>query len=292
MKVLEIACGSGYWSSLCHDHLEAAGHKGVSFTGLDIVHLAGNLERQGVNWKFVQHDLRKVPLPFDDEEFDIVVMKDMSLVVPLGAPHQRIMDETTRVLKSGGTLEIWDKDHIIRSIVPHPPLPPGTGPEEEKQAIATGTFLISPGTPFTEAHNKFLQDSNGWIQKALDRRKLPPTPCTLVSQMLLQEPDTLSDVTYKRIAIPLGELRWEREAAERNPTKRRESETAKGKRTIVDSGALTEEQAALRYTALLVAIQMIESLEPLLMHCKRPALAWKDWILKSSRIVGVGCGIV
>jgi SAM-dependent methyltransferase len=112
-KVLETACGSGYWSSLCHEHLEAAGHKGVSFTGLDVVDLAGNLERQGVDWKFVQHDVRKVPLPFDDEEFDIVVMKDMGLVVPMGALQQRIMEEITRVLKSGGTLEIWEKDVSI-----------------------------------------------------------------------------------------------------------------------------------------------------------------------------------
>jgi hypothetical protein len=149
---------------------------------------------------------------------------------------------------------------------------------EEKQAIATGTFLISPGTPFTETQNKFLQDSNGWIQTAFDRRKLAPTPCTLISQMLLQEPDTLSDVAYKRIAIPLGELRWEREAAERNPTKRRESETAKGKRSIADSGALTEEQAALRYTALLVAIQMIESLEPLLLEVSgKNQEEWQRW---------------
>ncbi|KAF2814196.1 uncharacterized protein BDZ99DRAFT_459903 [Mytilinidion resinicola] len=276
-RVLEVACGSGYWSSLCHEQLETAGHR-VTFTGLDIVHLAGSLEKQGVDWKFVQHDLRKVPLPFDDDEFDIVVVKDLSFVVPVGAPSQRILDEATRVLRSGGTLEMWDTDHLIRSILPHPPPPPGANPDVYKRAVTTGTFLISPGTPFADAHNKFLQDSNGWIQEALDRRKLAPTPCTLISQTLLQEVETLRDVGYRRIAIPLGELRWEREAADRNPTKRRESESAKGKRSVAEGGALTEEQASIRYTALLVVIQMIESLEPLLLEVSgKNQEEWQRW---------------
>lgn len=107
-RVLELACGSGYWSAVCRDYLAGLGHEDVSFTGLDIVPLAGDLPRQGIDWKFVQHDLRKLPLPFDDEEFDIVVMKDLSMVIPLGAPSQRILDEATRILKSGGALEIWE----------------------------------------------------------------------------------------------------------------------------------------------------------------------------------------
>ncbi|KAF2470398.1 SAM binding motif-containing protein [Lindgomyces ingoldianus] len=280
-KVLEIACGSGYWSSVCHEYLGALGHEDVSFTGLDIVPLAGDLRRQGIDWRFVQHDLRKVPLPFYDGEFDIVVMKDMSMAVPLGSPSQRILDEAMRILKSGGTLEIWETDHIIRSILPHPPPPPGKNPEEYACAVATGTFLISPITPFTGVHNKYLQDSNTWIQEALDKRKLSPTPCARVTQMLLQEPDSLCDVEYRRVAIPLGEMRWEREAAaEKNASKRRGSEAGKGKQGsgALDSSTLTEEQAALRYTALLVVIQMIESLEPLLKEVSgKNQEEWQRW---------------
>jgi len=99
-------------------------------------------------------------------------------------------------------------------------------------------------------------------------------------QTLLQEPDTLCDVGYRRVAIPLGELRWEREAAgaDRNPTKRRESEAAKGKRGVAENTALTEEQAALRYTALLVVIQMIESLEPLILEVSgKNQEEWQRW---------------
>lgn len=280
-KVLEVACGSGYWSSLCHDYLRGVGVEDVSFTGLDIVPLAGDLRRQGIDWRFVQHDLRKVPLPFDDGEFDIVVMKDLSMVVPLGSPSQRILDETTRILKSGGTLEIWETDHIIRSILPHPPPPPGKNAEEYACAVATGTFLISPITPFTDVHNKYLQDSNAWIQEALDKRKLSPTPCARISQMLLQETETLCNVENRRVAIPLGELRWEREdAAGRNPSKRRGSEAGRGKKGSMglEGSTLSEEQAALRYTALLVVIQMIESLEPLLKEVSgKNQEEWQRW---------------
>jgi SAM-dependent methyltransferase len=221
-----------------------------------------------------------LPLPFDDDEFDIVVMKDLSMVIPLGAPSQRVLDEATRILKSGGTLEIWETDHIIRSILPHPPPPPGKNPQEYACAVSTGTFLISPITPFTEVQNKYLQDSNMWIQEALDRRKLSPTPCARISQMLLQETETLYDVENRRVAIPLGELRWEREQAERNPAKRRGSEAGKLKKGSVgfDSTTLTEEQAALRYTALLIVIQMIESLEPLLKEVSgKNQEEWQRW---------------
>lgn len=204
------------------------------------------------------------------------------MVVPLGVPSQRTLDEATRILKSGGTLEVWETDHIIRSILPHPPPPPGKNPQEYACAVSTGTFLISPITPFTEVQNKYLQDSNMWIQDALDRRRLSPTPCARISQMLLQETETLCEVENRRVAIPLGELRWEREAAaERNPGKRRGSEAGKlkkGNLTTFDSGTLTEEQAALRYTALLVVIQMIESLEPLLKESSgKNQEEWQRW---------------
>lgn len=281
-KVLEIACGSGYWSSLCHDYLYRLGYQDVHFTGLDIVPIAADLRKQDIDWTFVQHDLRKVPLPFDDQEFDIVVMKDMSLVVPLGSASQRILDEAIRTLKSGGALEIWETDHIIRSILPHPPPPPGKNPHEYACAVSTGTFMISPITPFTEVHNKFLASSNSWITEALDKRKLSPTPCARISQMLLQETETLHAVENRRVAIPLGELRWEREAAaERQSanTNRRGSEAARSKKnSAFDSATLTEEQAALRHTALLVVIQMIESLEPLLKEVSgKTQEEWQGW---------------
>jgi len=70
-------------------------------------------------------------------------------------------------------------------------------------------------------------------------------------------------------------------AAERNPGKRRGSEAGKLKKGNVapfDSTTLTEDQAALRYTALLVVIQMIESLEPLLKEVSgKNQEEWQRW---------------
>ncbi|KAF2129971.1 hypothetical protein P153DRAFT_366457 [Dothidotthia symphoricarpi CBS 119687] len=280
-KILEIACGSGYWSSICHDYLSGLGYDNVSFTGLDIVPLAGDLQRQGLDWKFVQHDLRNPPLPFSDGEFDIVMLRDLSVVIPL-EESQTIIDESTRVLRSGGTLEVWDSDHTIRSILPHPPPPPGRNQQDYARALATGTFLISPSTPFTKVQNKYLQDTNNWIAEALDRCKLLSTPCTRISGILVQETEALCDVTNRRVAIPLGELRWEREAAaERNhPGKRRDSETTMLKKGCAasDNSALTEEQRALRYTALLLVIQLIESLEPRLKEVSgKNQEEWRVW---------------
>jgi ubiquinone/menaquinone biosynthesis C-methylase UbiE len=275
-NVLEIACGSGYWSSLCYDYLAELGCLNVSFTGLDIVHVAPDLQKQGINWKFVQHDIRKVPLPFEDEQFDLVLLKDLSLVVQLGPQSERLLDDAIRVLRSGGVLEIWETDHTVRSLQPHPPSPPGKQPEEHECALRTGTFLISAATPFGISQNKFLQDANGWIQEAMDRRKLSPTPCTRMQPMLLQEP-LLQDIGFRRIAIPFGELRWEKDIPDRFPV-RRKSEVGKGKTKQGDESILTEEQSSLRATALLIMVQFIESLEPLLKEVSgKNQEEWQRW---------------
>jgi len=255
-KVLDIGCGSGYWASCCHDYFEGLGFPKASFTGVDIVPMAPDLRKHGMDWQFIQYDLRKVPLPFKDGVFDLVLMKDLSLVIPLGAPSQRLIDEVIRVLKPGGTLEIWDSDHNIRSVLPHPPPQTPRRPEDAERAGLTATHLITPATPFSMAENKYLQNANKWVQEALDRRKLSPMPCSRVASTLLQEPDTLRDVDYRRIAIPLGENAGE---------------------------TLTEEQAALRYTALMVVVQFIENLEPLLKEVSGKNVEewrrWWDWMM-------------
>lgn len=268
LKVLDIACGSGYWASLCDGYLKRLGRANASFTGVDVVPLAPDLRKQGVDWRFVQHDVRKVPLPFEDEEFDLIFLKDLSLVLPLGPESQRLLDECMRVLTRGGILEIWECDHVVRSLLPHPPPPAGKRSENQECAEATGTFLISPATPFGTARNDYLRDCNAWIQKALSKRTLSPTPCARVAPMLLQEPDDLRDVGWRRVAIPLDDLRWDRkDGTPQNFSKPRSTESS-----------LTEEQAALRRTALLVVVQMIESLEPLLKSVSgKSHEEWQRW---------------
>lgn len=247
----------------------------MEFVGLDIVSVAPNMRKHGMNWRFVQHDLREVPLPFDDDEFDLVLMKDISVVVPMGVPSDRLLDEALRVLQPGGVLEWWENDYSLRTVLPHP-RPSGARykrPQDLDQALATGTFVITPATPFkARVDNKFLQAYNSWVQQTLDKRLLVPTPCIRVGPTLLQEPDSLVDVDFRRVAVPLG--------TNRPPTDGEEAQPAAedGQPPPLDTMALTPEQLALRQTALQIIVQLIDSLEPLLRECSgKSGEEWSRW---------------
>lgn len=277
-RVLEIACGSGYWSAMCHDYFCTLGHKNVSFTGVDLAPLAPDLAKQGLNWTFVQHDLRRLPLPFDDDRFDLVMLKDVSLVLPRGVPSQKLIDESIRILRVGGTLELWESDHLVRSLLPHPSILSRQNPEQ-KTAIETATFLISAAAPFAPAQNKNIVRVNGWIQEALDKRKLPSTPCATILDTLHKEVGSLANVGSRRIAIPLGDPRWERDVSKHSqfPHDKHDSVQPRAKEKMTEK-ALTDDQAALRQTALLTFLQMIESLEPCLKEVNgKNAEEWAGW---------------
>lgn len=278
-RVLELGCGSAYWSAMCHDDFCTLGYKNVAFTGLDIAPLAPDLKKQGINWDFVQHDLRRLPLPFEDETFDLVMVKDMSMVVQDGKASDKFLDESIRILRAEGTLEFWESDHVLRSLSPHVS-PPSKQRSEQEDAKRTATFPISPGTPFVPARNKFLRQANTWIQKAMDKRNLLASPCTRIAPMLYQESSSLTNFGSRRIAIPLGELRWERDQPDdsgRHHSGIRDFVIAEGKGKAL-SKDLTKDQAALRHTALLTVLQKIESLEPLLKEVSgKNSEEWGHW---------------
>ncbi|KAI9817817.1 MAG: hypothetical protein M1827_000936 [Pycnora praestabilis] len=287
-RVLEIACGTGLWSSVCHEYFKHLGHTNISFTGLDIAPLAPDLNQQGVNWRFVQHDIRKLPLPFEDDEFDMVFVMDISLVAPMTGIQEHFVDEQIRVLKPGGILETWESDHILRTLLPNPPDAPNISEDGQRQADATATYTTFSGTPFVVAQNTYIRDYNTWIQKILDRRKLSAVPCTFIGPMLLQETNELVEIGSRRIAIPLGEVRWEREGvggwqAGTNTRTTPEdvtqlSSTANASDIWTDTRVLTSDQAALRRTALLTFVQTIESLEPLLKEASgKLQVEWDRW---------------
>lgn len=261
-RVLEIACGSALWSSACHDYFAKRGHSNVSFTGIDIINVAPDLQKQGVNWQFKRHDLRKPKLPFPDGYFDFVFIKDTG-IAPTGPDLQAVpLEEPLRVLKSGGVLEVWESDFIFRSLLPDPPTAPGLSERDHEQADATGTYTIFPATPFADAQNQYLRDYNTWAEKAFECRKLTAMPCATISLSFTSESESFQSVDSRRIAIPLGEMKWEQKT---------HGGTAPRKH-------LTEDQLALRQTALMNVVQMIESMEPILMEASEKGRAeWDRW---------------
>jgi len=278
LKVLEVGCGTAYWSSSCNTHFQSRGHRNVSFTGIDIAPTAPDMRKHGVDWQYIQHDIRRCPWPFADGEFDLVMIKDMSLALPLGTAGQSYIDECIRVLREGGTLEIWESDHVLRSLPADSPPGPGTIVRDD-QAI----FSTSSGTSFTAAQDRYVKQSNTWIEAALAKRNLPSKPCSEVVEVLhgLQEADILRDSGSRRIAIPLRELPWEKEL----PLGRKHNRTGTGGRAAVaknpvrgDEAGLTPDQIAMRHTALLIVLQKIESLEPLLKEISgKSTEEWASW---------------
>ena len=265
-KVLEVACGTAFWSSACHDYFKRENHANVSFTGLDIAPLAPDLRQHGMDWRFVQHDLRRLPLPFEDEEFDFIFVKDTSFC------RLNPLTELMPYLKPGGIVEIWESEVLIRCILPYPSKISGVAEEDIHQAEQTATYMITSETGFAQAQNAYLQDFNSWAKKAFDKLKVTPTPCAIMN-MASKESSVYGDVDTQRLAIPFGEVRWEREGIGGEFADKKEKSFSKTpvrqyasriRESHISHRRLTQNQAALRRTALTTTVGLIESLEPIL----------------------------
>ncbi|KAJ2904434.1 putative sam binding domain-containing protein containing protein [Zalerion maritima] len=298
-RVLEVGCGSGFWSMMCHRYFVRHGHSNISFTGIDIAPLSqsgssSNDTRpdRDMKWRFVQHDLRKAPWPFQDTDFDLIMVKDMSLATGT-ATQQSQVDEMLRILRPGGVLELWESDHTIRMLRPHVPTPLSDGEDEElDHASSLGAYVMTANTPLSAPLNNYLVEYNGWISKAFDARSISTVPCTTLGPMLLQEAEMLVDIRSRRLAVPLSEMRWEREGVGGVVTKDGKSyiET-KGKSREMDRRApLSAGQIAVRRTALLTVVQMIQSLEPVLRESSGKSQdEWDGWAGKMvSDLMGGG----
>ena len=289
---------------MCHKYFKERGHSGISFTGVDIVPLAPGSATtpadtskpdKDMNWKFIQYDLRHLPWPLASEEYDLIMVQDLGLVVP-NILHNSFIEEYIRLLKPGGTLEIWESDSTIRMLRPHVPSPgPGSDDaEEHEEALNMGAYIMTPNTPLSAPLNTFLVEYNNWLSRALDLRTLTAVPCTLIGPYLHQESETLMEVKQKRLAIPLSELRWEREGVGGVVTKDGKSYVEmKGKappHQKVEKQSLTAGQSALRKTALLTVVQQIQAMEPILREQSGKSQdEWDLWLGKmTADLMGEG----
>ncbi|KAF5663197.1 sam-containing protein [Fusarium heterosporum] len=295
LRVLEVGCGTGFWSMMCHRYYRERGHGGIHFTGIDIAPLAPGSPGspaelckpdKDMKWRFVQHDLRQLPWPFADEEFDMIMVKDTFLMVPSHV-YQLFIEEYLRVLKPGGVMEIWDSDPTFRMLRPHVPsaLPGSEEAEEHEAALDLGAYLMTSKTPLSAPLNSFLVEYNTWLSRTLEARQLSPVPCSLISAFLHQEAEVIMEIKTKRLAIPLSEVRWEREGVGGVVTKDGKSYVEmKAKSTPhqkVEKKTLTPGQSALRKTALLTVAQQVSALEPIIREASGKSQdEWDTWVAK------------
>lgn len=291
-RVLEIGCGSGFWSMMCHRYFKGLFKDDkISFTGIDIAPVSpgsANLAADAtqpdreMNWEFVNHDIRQMPWPFSSEEFDLIMVKDMSLAVTHGQ-NQDFIDEYLRLLRPGGTVEIWESDHLIRMLRPHVPGSASTADEADEQEAASslGAYVMSPNTPMSAPLNPFLVEYNTWLTRAFEIRDLSAVPCAYIGPVLLQESETLTEVRSRRLAIPLSEVRWEREGVggiltrDGTQTGEAQGKEQKSERTLAAG------QIALRKTALLTVVQQVQALEPILREAGGKSQdEWDVWLGK------------
>lgn len=367
-RVLDLCCGYGFWSMMCHSYFSRKGYSNIHFTGMDLAPLGGlagipnpgNLAQpaakdrgtpsaasgnwaeqppdKNMQWTFVQHDIRNLPLPFPDEEFDLIMAKDLSLVART-SQFQSLVDEYMRLLKPGGALEVWDCDHPIRMLRPHVPetTPTTSAPsksleeqlftnpdasshhpnagghshkkgDQEKEIAELGAYVMGNNTPLSGPQNNYLIEYNGWILKYLESRQLLNFPCANIGPYLIQEP-LLSNHGSKRLAIPLAEVRWEREGVGGVVTKDGKSYINTGKaigransKAREDSNdpdkkgrVLGAAQLALRQTALQTVLGFIEGLEPALREVSgKKQDEWDAWLGKLIKELvekdGANCG--
>ncbi|KAF2667241.1 S-adenosyl-L-methionine-dependent methyltransferase [Microthyrium microscopicum] len=256
-KVLELGCGSGHWSLMCHeyfrDHLKITP---PAFVGIDIARAPPDLKQFGVDWTFIQHDITEW-LPFPDESFDIIISKDCLLVHSM-PEFNRFYGETIRTLKPGGTLEWVMIDLSIRRVVRDEHLQASPGKEKEHQAARElGCQYLRNDARFAPSQISEINDANTYVSNLLSAKHILVNP---LRALIYREgfPFIPAENTeLRRVAIPFSSSwTWD-----------------------VDSGeGPTEEQKALRSIALEVVLGWIDAIQPFLQESSgKSEEEWTRW---------------
>jgi len=266
-NILEVGCGSAYWSSLCHDFFVQLGLDPPAFTGMDFMPKCPDLGRLGVQWTYVQHDLRKDPWPFESDTFDLVMIKELHLVLTSDTFRHPTFPEALRVLKPGGYLECREMNLTLERIRLSQANRYASNMQDEMVARDTATYLVHPDTEHVPSENAFLRDLNPLIVKALSER--------LLSASVLHELSCMPQWpgfemwNMKRVAIPLNTSLASWEYPESPFDDCASSDVMP---------CLTEDQRAIRTTALDIWLQLIRALEPMLNEtCTKTYVEWQKW---------------
>lgn len=284
-RVLDLGCDAGFWSASCHQYYSTCsaqrrrgstaggtGNRRISFVGIDIKppparDVDHGYRAMGMDWQYIQHDLGKTPWPVPDESFDVIMAKDLALALD-GRAYSNIVCEYTRVLKPGGTLEIWEHDYILRTLTLELVQQSACQVRGEHRQLAErmGVHPADNSSLLRPATNTYAVQYNQWVTTGLAARQLPAVPCSFVSGMLaaglVEGTETLGRMVSRRVAVPLaaGSVRGEARRV------------------------LNEDQKAVRQTALDAFVGMVEALEPVVRGASgKDQAEWDAWWAKAKK---------
>ena len=267
-RVLDLCCGNAYWVSLCHDFYCCLGIPRVQFTGIDIVNFAPNLNCFGIDWAFVQHDVRDIPFPFEDDYFDLIVGSNNALVFTTDiTEYMRLMQELCRICSPGGHVEFRDMDHEVHRLVPNAVAPDTLSMEDSMNAQEQGVYFISSAADLASCENPYMKDLSFWMQKCIQPKHATDPVLHLLG---IKQVPGFEQSECKVVAIPFSQaLIWEDpedRGVDRLQTHRRRQHQS------------NESQRTLREAALHLIVGECEALEPYLKQvCGKNEEEWCRW---------------
>lgn len=265
LRILELGCDTGWWSATCHQYFESRGHH-IEFVGMDVkasIGIETPYRQLGMDFEYVQHDLNQAPWPFEDESFDLIMARNIALALD-PRKYSQVVLEYGRLLKPGGTLEIWEHDFTVRSM--RPKIQDNAG-----DLSKLGLYPVLDNGAFGPATDPYISQLNTWVTASFADILLPTLPCSYIQSMfsgrLVEGSEVFDIVDVKRVAIPLNleAIVWET--------------SGKGGKT---ARILDDDQMVIRRTALESFIEMIEALEPIVREASgKGQSAWDAWLSKA-----------
>jgi SAM-dependent methyltransferase len=283
-RILDIGCGSGYWTSLCHDYLMSLGCPPAEFTGFDIQNFAPDLKSRGINWKFVKHDVQVQPWPWDDGYFDLVIATGATMMHENSPPNfMAFVSEATRILAPGGILEVREMEFNLHKFSRNAVNLQRDIVSSNKVMTATDeVYYIQSIDEVAPCENTHLLELASWIRRLLEGRPFISTPVLHLFDS--QQLPGFEKPNLRTAAIPLGmPASWEATAGSSR-------EAVAGSQRCHSYSRRNQYQ--LRELARQVYFGMVEALEPLLREiCGKTGIEWDRWwsTMMSSVCSSNGC---